>query len=99
MARSRVPYNTGALMIPDQSILWQYMDAEAANKVSFGEKEFASKNTSSLKVGTQLPPIPPLLVAQWLTSSQLPVPPTQYRFCAADPLMVIPFTFPPSTLL
>src|ERR1700746_2055339 len=78
----------------------QYAIEESIKTVSFAVvNELASKKTLSTGEGTQLPPAPPLLFAQWLASFQCPVPPTQYKFCGVGALTVKPVTLETATEL
>ena len=63
------------------------------------ENEFDVKNTLSFGVGAQAVVLPPLEVAQWEESFQLPVPPIQYKFRGDCWVKLTPELFPPSTEL
>jgi hypothetical protein len=75
-----LPAKTGLLAAPVQSMLWQKAVATLIVTVLLtAEKpEPPSKKTSSVADGICVcKTAPPELVAQWLRSFQLPVPPTQ----------------------
>lgn len=79
MCKSDAPLKTDAWVIADQSIELQFAVTSTVTDCALPEKEFALKNTLSVTVGTQEQLAPPLVVAQCVTSLQLPVPPIQNR--------------------
>src|SRR3990167_10977432 len=73
-----VRWKVGLLVTPDQFISRQLPLTFAVTVWLPEENELASKNTSSVVVGTAAPEDPPLDVDQCVVSFQFPPSPTQY---------------------
>ena len=92
--------NLGVLVTPVQSMFFKpTLSTFKVTTWLAAENEFDVKNILSFGVGAQAVVLPPLEVAQWEESLQLPVPPIQYKFRGDCWVILTPELFPPSTEL